>query len=87
MVKKTRRGVFINLEDSDIVLNYEDKTYKFSSYKKRDVYIKRVNKAIGELNKCQGKIYRLTELKEKDFSLLPLISKIYDITYKQMLYK
>ena len=85
MVKKTRRGVFINLEDSDIVLNYEDKTYKFSSYKKREVYIKRVNKAINELNKCQGKIYRLTEL--KDFSLLPLISKIYDNTYKQMLYK
>ena len=87
MVKKTRRGVFINLADSDIVYTHNGITYKFSSYKKRDVYIKRVNKAIGELNKCQGKIYRLTELKEKDFSLLPLIAKIYDITYKQMLYK
>lgn len=85
---KTRRGVFINLEDSDITLEYDGKLYKFSSIKKRDIYIKRVNEAIANLNKLKGKLYRLSGVNgEKDFDLNRLIPNIYDNIYKNMLYK
>lgn len=84
---KTRRGVFINLEDSDITLTYNNKVYKFSSYKKRLIYIRRVNEALDNLEKLKGKLYKLTGEDKKDYDLTCLIPKIYDNIYRQMLYK
>ena len=87
MVKKTRRGVFINLEDSDIVLNYEDKTYKFSSNKKRDIFLKRVTESINAINKLNGKLFKYTEVLGKDYNIDDLLNGVYDKVYKNMMYK
>lgn len=87
MVKKTRRGVFINLADSDIVYTHNDTTYKFSSNKKREIFLRRVRENINALNKLNGKIFRYTEVLSKDYNIDDLLNGVYDKVYKNMLYK
>lgn len=87
MAKKTRRGVFINLADSDIVYTHNGITYKFSSNKKREIFLRRVSESITALNKLNGKMFRYTEVLGKDYSLDDLLNGIYDKVYKNMLYK
>lgn len=88
---KTRRGVFINVEDSDIVIVKNGKTYKFSSIKKREMYLKRVYNKMLCLSNVYGKIYRIVGLSNEnyivDFGLSKLIDKIYENTYNEMQYK
>ena len=86
MVKKTRRGIFINLADSDIVFTHNGTTYKFSSNKKREIFLKRVNESINALNKLNGKIFKYTS-KNKDYNIDDLINGVYDKVYTNMLYK
>lgn len=86
MVKKTRRGIFINLADSDIVFTHNGTTYKFSSNKKREIFLKRVNESINALNKLNGKIFKYTS-KNKDYNIDDLINGVYDKVYNNMLYK
>ena len=87
MKKKTRRGVFINLADSDIIYIHNGTTYKFSSNKKREIFLKRVSESINALNKLNGKMFRYTEVLSKDYSLDDLLNGVYDKVYKNMLYK
>lgn len=93
MVKKlkTRRGVFINLEDSNITIVKNGKTYKFSSIKKREMYLKRVYNKMLYLSNVYGKIYRIVGISNEnyivDFGLSKLIDKIYENTYNEMQYK
>ena len=87
MVKKTRRGVFINLADSDITYMHNGTTYKFSSNKKRDIFLKRVNESINAINKLNGKIFRYTDIPNKDYNIDDLLNGVYDKVYKNMLYK
>lgn len=87
MVKKTRRGVFINLADSDIVYTHKGTTYKFSSIKKRLIFLKRVSESINALIKLNGKIFRYTEILDKDYNIDVLLNGTYDKVYKNMLYK
>ena len=86
MVKKTRRGVFINLADSDIVYTHNGTTYKFSSNKKREIFLKRVSESINTINKLNGKIFRYTS-KNKDYNIDDLINGVYDKVYTNMMYK
>ena len=87
MVKKTRRGVYINLADSDIVYTRNGTTYKFSSNKKREIFLRRVSESINAINKLNDKIFRYTEVLGKDYSLDDLLNGVYDKVYKNMLYK
>ena len=87
MAKKTRRGVFINLEDSNIVYTHNGTTYKFSSNKQREIFLHRVSESINALNKLNGKIFRYTEIINKDYSIEDLLNGVYDKVYKNMLYK
>ena len=87
MVKKTRRGVYINLADSDIVYTHNDTTYKFSSNKKREIFLRRVSESINAIYKLNDKIFRYTEVLGKDYSLDDLLNGVYDKVYKNMLYK
>ena len=87
MVKKTRRGVFINLADSDIVYTHNGTTYKFSSNKKREIFLKRVTENINAINKLNGKIFRYTDIPNKDYNIDDLINGVYDKVYTNMLYK
>ena len=87
MVKKTRRGVFINLADSDIVYTHNGTTYKFSSNKKREIFLRRVRESINALNKLNCKIFRYTEILTKDYNINDLLNGVYDKVYKNMLYK
>lgn len=87
MVKKTRRGVYINLADSDIVYTHNGTTYKFSSNKKREIFLRRVRESINALNKLNGKIFRYTEILNKDYNINDLLDGVYDKVYKNMLYK
>lgn len=87
MVKKTRRGVYINLADSDIVYTHNGTTYKFSSNKKRDIFLRRVCESINAINKLNGKIFRYTEVLSKDYNIDDLLNGVYDKVYKNMLYK
>ena len=86
MVKKTRRGVYINLADSDIVYTHNGKTYKFSSNKKRDIFLKRVSECINAINKLNGKIFRYTDI-SKDYNIDGLLNGVYDKVYTNMMYK
>ena len=86
MVKKTRRGVYINIEDSDIVYSHNGKIYKFSSFKKREIFLKRVSESISAIKKLNGKIFKYTEL-SKDYNIDALLNSVYDKVYKNMLYK
>ena len=86
MVKKTRRGVYINLADSDIVYTHNGKTYKFSSNKKREIFLKRVTESINAINKLNGKIFRYTDI-NKDYNIDGLINGVYDKVYTNMMYK
>lgn len=87
MVKKTRRGVFINLADSDIVYTHNGTIYKFSSNKKREIFLRRVSESINALNKLNGKIFRYTEVLSKDYNITSLLNGVYDKVYNNMLYK
>lgn len=87
MVKKTRRGVYINLADSDIVYTHNGTTYKFSSNKKREIFLRRVSESINAINKLKDKMFRYTEVLGKDYSLDDLLNGVYDKVYKNMLYK
>ena len=86
MAKKTRRGVYINLADSDIVYTHNGKTYKFSSNKKREIFLRRVSESINALNKLNGKIFRYTNI-NKDYNIDDLLNGVYDKVYKNMMYK
>ena len=86
MVKKTRRGVFINLADSDIVYTHNGTTYKFSSNKKRDIFLERVTESINAINKLNGKIFRYTDI-NKDYNIDDLLNGVYDKVYTNMMYK
>ena len=87
MVTKTRRGVFINLDDSDITYVHNGTTYKFSSNKKREIFLRRVSESINAINKLNDKMFRYTEVLGKDYSLDDLLNGVYDKVYKNMLYK
>ena len=87
MVKKTRRGVYINLADSDIVYTHNGTTYKFSSNKKREIFLRRVSESINAINKLNDKIFRYTDALGKDYSLDDLLNGVFDKVYKNMLYK
>lgn len=87
MVKRTRRGVYINLADSDIVYTHNGTTYKFSSNKKREIFLRRVSESINAINKLNDKMFRYTEVLGKDYSLDDLLNGVYDKVYKNMLYK
>ena len=87
MKKKTRRGVYINLADSDIIYTHNGTTYKFSSNKKREIFLKRVSESINALNKLNGKMFRYTEIIKKDYNINDLLNGVYDKVYKNMLYK
>ena len=87
MVKKTRRGVFINLADSDIVYTHNGTTYKFSANKKREIFLRRVRESVNALNKLNGKIFRYTEVLSKDYNIDDLLNGVYDKVYNNMLYK
>lgn len=87
MAKKTRRGVYINLADSDIVYTHNSTTYKFSSNKKREIFLRRVSENINALNKLNGKIFRYTEVLGKDYNIDDLLNGVYDKVYSDMLYK
>ena len=85
MVTKTRRGVFINLDDSDITYVHNGTTYKFSSNKKREIFLRRVSESINAINKLNDKMFRYTEVLGKDYSLDDLLNGVYDKVYKNML--
>lgn len=87
MKVKTRRGVFINLDDSDITYEHNGKVYKFSSYKKRQMYLNQVRQSIEALNKLNGKLFRYTDVLKKDYTISDLLDGVYDKVYKNMLYK
>ena len=87
MVTKTRRGVFINLDDSDITYVHKGTTYKFSSNKKRVIFLKRVTESINAINKLNGKLFRYTDVPNKDYNIEDLLNGVYDKVYKNMLYK
>lgn len=84
---KTRRGVFIDLNDSDIIYNNNGRIYKFSSQKKKEIFLKRVAESILAIDKLNGKLFRYTEILGKDYNLEDLYNGVYDKVYKNMLYK
>lgn len=95
MKQTTRRGVFINIDDSNITFKHHGKTYKFSSNKKRDIFISRCQARINHVNgnfmdivksKCYGINVDLDQLPIVQAKLM-IIDCIYDTVYDNMLYK
>lgn len=93
--KKTRRGVFINVEDSDITYEHNGKLYKFTSTKKRDIFLARCNARLNFVrnnfdkiknSKCYGVN---VDLKDTTMSqaMQKIIDCIYDTVYDNMLYR
>lgn len=92
---KTRRGVFIDINKSDIIFEHHNKVYKFSSNKKRDMFIARCQQRIDFIkanfnklvnSKCYGINIDLTEMTIAQ-AKTKLIDCVYDTVYDTMLYK
>lgn len=92
---KTRRGVFIDIKNSDITYKHKDKIYKFTSVKKRNMFMERCQKRINYINanfnkivnsKCYGINVDLTN-KTITEAKLQLIDCVYDTVYDTMLYR
>ena len=87
MALKSRRGVFLNVDDSDIIYEKNGKVYKFTSYKKREIFLKRVDESVKAINKLNTRLFRYTEVLTKDYNISDLYNGVYDKVYKNMLYK
>lgn len=83
---KSRRGVYYDLSKSPHKLVYLGKTYIFSSSKKMDMFMKKIETIILDLNRLFGKIYTLTDNK-KDYDLTELKDKAAQKCYHNMRYK
>lgn len=81
MLDKTRRGVYLNLDQSP----YEFMGYKFSSKKKLDIFIKKVGERQSRLSQVYGKIYKITG-NGKDYNLSNMTSEIMEKVYQEMIY-
>ena len=79
---KTKRGVYLNLENSP----YEFMGYKFSSKKKMEMFIKRVGECQVHLNQVHGKIYKITGTNQ-NFDTEDLTANIMKKVYAEMQYK
>jgi len=86
--EKSRRGVYYNLENTPYIECIFGKTFRFSSYKKCEMFRKRVNIAFQSLEKLQGKVFRICGDKiEKCFNLSGLYERACDKVYSDMIYK
>jgi len=86
--EKSRRGVYYNLENTPYVECIYGKAYKFSSYKKLEMFRKRVNIAFQSLDKLQGKLFRICgDNLQKCFNLSGLYKRACDKVYSDMIYK
>lgn len=85
--KTTRRGVFINLEDSNIKVDFAGETFVFSSNKKREVFLKRVDERINKMLQYTTKIYRVVNDNRVYGFAHEFYLNIYKDVYKNMLYK
>lgn len=89
---KTRRGVYINLENSPYKFHITNdnglivKTYYFSSNKKMQMFHSELERKKLILDKLYGKIYRIIG-QEKVFNIQPLLPKIVENVYNNMRYK
>lgn len=86
--EKSRRGVYYNLENTPYTEYIFGKTYRFSSYKKREMFKKRVNIAFQSLEKLQGKLFRICGVNfQKCCNLSGLYERACDKVYSDMIYK
>lgn len=86
MVKKTKRGVFISLEHSDIVVSSPNgKQFKFTSEKKKEMFLKRLEQRKAQITNYCTKISLLIG---QDIDLVDdWENEIYQKVYDEMLYK
>lgn len=84
---KTRRGVFINLEDSNIIVEVDELVFKFSSEKKRQIFLKRVAENMQNVLKYENKIYKIVNDQRVYGVVNEFKHNIYKNTYNNMLYK
>lgn len=82
MLEKTRRGVYLNLDNTP----YTFMGYKFSSKKKMEMFIKKVGERQVQLNQVYGRIYKISGA-GKDYDLSKLTADIMEKVYKEMQYK
>ena len=85
---KSRRGVYYDLDLSPYYAVINHTVYKFSSYKKLQMFTKRADLAIEQLKKLQGKLFRICGKNlEKCYDLKLLYERACDKVYSDMLYK
>lgn len=84
---KTRRGVFINLDDSNIIVKVDDLIFKFSSEKKKQIFLKRVAESMQSVLKYEDKIFKVVNDQRVYGVVREFRHNIYKNVYKNMLYK
>lgn len=84
---KTRRGVFINLDDSNIIVKVDDLIFKFSSEKKKQIFLKRVAESMQSVLKYEDKIFKVVNDQRVYGVVSEFRHNIYKNVYKNMLYK
>lgn len=83
---QTTRGVFYSLVDSNIfVISPIGSQLKFTSNKKRDIFLKKLNDRLIQIRQHEEKIYMITGIRT-DITI-NYISTIYQKVYDEMLYK
>lgn len=81
---RTRRGVYLNLEDSNIEYTSPfGKVYKFKSETQKDKFLKDLDYKLKRLNAIEGSIFRYTDCDTKTFDLTNLVMLCYEKTYKE----
>lgn len=87
MENRTRRGVYIELTKSPIEYVHNGVVYKFSSQKKKDIYLKRIEESIDAINKLNGKLFRYSEILGTDYTIKDLLDGVYNKVYNNMTHK
>ena len=90
-MKRTARGVYINLPNSPIEIKAPNgKIYKFSSWKKREMYINRMCNSLEYFRKLNDKFLKLTGidmLTEFDSTMQYMLDCLYQKVYDDLQYK
>ena len=82
---RTRRGVYNNIEDSNITFETPFKqVLKFKSETQKEHFIKIVSYRLQQLNAIEGKLFRYTDNLTKSFDLTNLVMLTYNKAYKEV---
>lgn len=82
---RTRKGIYKNLEDSNIFVNTPFGKYKFPSETTKGKFEKMLDYRLTQLRAVKGVIFKYTDKATKTFDLTNIVMLCYEKTYRESL--